>query len=406
MDSTLVETPGPALPLAGRAPDVANAAAQTSATRWRAWRLVLVVVLAVVGLNLLALLLRPVTLWVNFLRLQQTAEKIVLYQQGPRPDVVFMGTSRAFQAFDPDVFNDELQQLTGREVKALNMATASGTLEINYLELKNIISDQKKPSVIVYGLSEFEFQVSGRWNMLRDPRYGYLLLAWSDMLSPFSGTTALDKAYFVVQQACPLCRDRELIRNALNIAFNPDYPGHNEFVKPVAQMHIDTGFWAAPPGAPMQKVDEEKQRKDFQASLKTFRPTPGSLEMLSDFLALAQERSIQVVLVNLPVSQGLLDSFASPEDVAAYTASIRRVADEYGAPLLDLYSEGHEYLAAQLAGSTKWGPPIPPTEAQVTPSPGFIDLHHLNAAGADVVTRLVTRQYLAEYFKAGGAPGR
>jgi len=354
----------------------------------------LAVIAAVVGVNVLVVLARPLILWTNFARFQQTAEKIILYEEGSRPDVVFMGTSRAFQAFDPDVFNDELESQTGRRVRAINMATASGTIEINYLMLKNIITEEKKPSVIVYGLAEFEMVASRRGSMLADPRYGYLLLAPDDIVTPYTGTTALEKMSFVVQQACPLCRYRELIRNGVNIVLNPDYPGHAVYLNPPSAMHIDTGFYAFPVNSPLPRADLEKQRQDFQASLKTFHPTAPSMELFAELLELARQRGIVMLVVNLPVSAEFLSIFP-PENLSEYLSVVHRIAHEQGVPFVDLYTDGYAELSAKVPGNTRWGSSPAPTDAQVVPPPGFADFHHLNMAGADLVTRRVTREALA-----------
>src|SRR5829696_7057928 len=56
-------------------------------------------IVALVGVNVAVLLLEPYLLHLNMYRFQYTGTRIADYYHAPRPNVVFMGSSRALNAF-------------------------------------------------------------------------------------------------------------------------------------------------------------------------------------------------------------------------------------------------------------------------------------------------------------------
>jgi len=152
------------------APPVVDRSSERKQRRQRPvlWALSAVAVTVVV-VNLVVVLLEPYMLYIVRYDQQHTSARIVEYLQAPSPDVMFMGTSRALSGFDPNVVEQEIQSLTGTKISAHNMALTGGTIEIHYLILKNIVRDDKKPKVIVYGLTDSEFYPipSVRWTISR-----------------------------------------------------------------------------------------------------------------------------------------------------------------------------------------------------------------------------------------------
>jgi hypothetical protein len=342
----------------------------------------LAVLATLAAVNALVLVYEPYFLRVATYDHQHTSARMVDYQQGARPDVVFMGTSRALSGFNPAVAEAEIERLTGRRVNTRNMALTGGVVEIQYLILKNIIRDDKKPAVIVYGLGELDITPQQRSPLEYLPYTNRLLRP--DDYWRFSGETLDSKIDFWVDRAFPLYRDRQLIVNSLNIAFNPADPAHKFYAPgPDHRDPAPDGFIPGSGNTRAPAAQLEQNRAEYTPILSNYQLDYQRLQLFHELITLAERRGIAVVLVNMPVDAPFRRLWESEERMDQYQAAVEVLANDHRVPLLDLYRGTDGF-----------------------PADGFWDWHHLNETGAEAVTRLVSEQYLAPIFGgAGVTPG-
>lgn len=339
------------------------------------WLSLAIIPVTFVLLNVVVVAAQPALLRIAMRDYQHTVAKVMLYEDGPRPDIIFMGNSRALNAFNPGLTESEIAHLTGTRIHALNLAISGSTINLNYLVLKNIIRDDKKPRIIVYGLSESELGEGG--NASRQLPYFSLLLRPDDC-AQYCGPNLSAKLQFGLTTLCPICRDADLIRNGLSIAFNPDDPFH-KFYGPGPQ-HLDPAangyfWWPARSHAP--PAGYRLERSIYGPALDKYRYGQTLFVRFRAFLRLAHERGIKVLVVNLPVTSGLKHLWRTKARMDRYVHEVRSVTKASGVPLLDLYKRGD----------------------RVIPAAGFYDQVHLNELGSNILTRMVVTSYLAPWLR-------
>lgn len=323
------------------------------------------------GLNALVVVLEPRLYRMAAYDRQYTVARVADYYEFPvTPDVVFMGDSRALSGLAPSVADAELTPIAGRPVRTLNLSMTGARMNLTYLALKNMITDDKKPSVVVLGISEFAFLPLPGENHTLTERFPFA----STILRPddieYAEPGVAGKGRFVLRSLVPLYKDSQLVRSALSIAFNPDDPSHQWYTGESKWQWSPDGSYI--PGAGIRNPTQDQARAMFYDALQTYTLSTENLRVLEDFIELARDRDIQVVLVVMPVSDIHRSWWGSPGTMAEFRAGVAGVAARKQVPFLDGY--------ASLDGQ------IPPEY--------FWDPSHLNLDGATVLTRRVARQYL------------
>jgi len=320
-------------------------------------------------LNLLIGLFEPYFMGVARYDKQYNLTRLVDYYNAPRPEIMFMGSSRVLSGLNPVVAAQELEQAGLGKRAILNLAVTGSSIDLNYLILKNIIKDDKKPAMIVYGITETEFN-SGR--AMFDYDEYFALAERLDDFGNYSGDNLTKKVSFVLKQLLPLYRDHDILRLAFNIQFNPGDAYHKSYLSGPQQWKPDPGGYFSyyptgvylPPDARIKPLLQNYQYQGYR------------LDRLHDFLKLAKARDIKVLLVNMPVLPATIAMWPGPAELATYYKFLQEQARQFELPYLDLY-QGEKFL----------------TEAD------FWDSSHLNEQGAEKLTRLVTRQLLLEQLK-------
>ncbi len=349
-----------------------------------AWIAVASTIVAFTIVNILVLVFQPYLMRLASYDFQYTSARVADYYFSPRPDIIFLGSSRALEGFDPQIAESEVARLSGAKVRALNLGITGASIELNYLLLKNVIQDSKKPAFIVYGFSEFDL----------DPDFAplqeatlpyYTMFLRPDDFALYAGPSLDDKVHFLLTTLCPLCRDTTLIRNALSIVFNPDDPSHKYFAPgPYHLSPLPGGksVWLHPGPGPKSLIQENYL--EYAARLKKYHVSSRRVELLNDLLALGRKRGIHMVLVNMPVTAVLRHMWSSPAAIRRYDVLVRRIAARNHATLLDLYS----------------------VSPRIFPRKDFLDLHHLDDAGATLLTRMVVRHDIVPLIRHGGSGAR
>lgn len=303
---------------------------------------------------------------------QYTVARVADYYEFPvTPDVVFMGDSRALSGFSPAVADAELTPLAGRPVRTFNLSMTGARMNLNYLALKNMITDDKKPSVVVLGLSEFAFLPLPGENATLTQRFPLS----STILRPddieYAEPGVAGKGRFVLRTLVPLYRDRQLLRNALSIVFNPADPSHQWYSGENRWQWSPDGSYI--PGAGVRNPTEDQARAMFYDALQSYTLSTDNLRILGDFIELAHDRDIHVVLVVMPVSDIHRSWWGSPATMTEFRSSVRDVAARYQVTFLD----GYDSLNREIPPEYFWDP------------------SHLNLDGATVLTRRLARDRLA-----------
>jgi hypothetical protein len=342
----------------------------------RIWRRIGIGLAVFVLINLLVVLLEPYFLYIASFKLLHATDKILLYQQGARPDIVFMGSSRVENGLDPAVVEQAIAEKTGIKPRALNLGMPNNDLQLNYLLLKNIIQDDKKPAVIVYGLSELELD-----NPVQNQNYFQSLiknipdvevLFRPDDVGRYGGSKPEQQAAFMFNQFVPIFRDQKLILTALNIQFNSQNIYHSNYEN---RIDIPSNGYL-PNNTTFDPAKVETNAEIYKSRLPEFQVQNTDLAFLQDFLKLAKQRDIKVVLVNMPVSAQFRNNWQSNDRIKHYTDTIQNLARENEVPLLDAYQNPDGYFTQKT----------------------FYDSNHLNPQGATLLSQMVGRDYLARYF--------
>lgn len=225
---------------------------------------------------------------------QYTVARVADYYEFPvTPDVVFMGDSRALSGFSPAVADAELSPLVGRPVRTLNLSMTGARMNLTYLALKNMITDDKKPSVVVLGLSEFAFLPLPDENATLTQRFPFS----STILRPddieYAEPGVAGKGRFVLRSLVPLYRDSKLLRSALSIVFNPDDPSHQWYSGATRWEWAPDGSYI--PGTGVRNPTEDQARAMFYDALQSYTLSGENLQILGEFIDLAHEWSFAVL---------------------------------------------------------------------------------------------------------------
>ena len=292
----------------------------------------------------------------------------------PRADVVFMGSSLALNGLDPRVAEREIERATGARVRVLNLAIAGSAIDLNFLVLKNIIDDARKPRVIVYGLADFE--MGGRETFSTQPFSSSLFRL--DDFRRYGGGTWRGKAGFLLDRFLPACKNAPLARAALGVCCDDLNPSHEGWQSGATQERRDAhGFFSRPAAYRAAASDLGAMQHRNKKRLANFSPSESRLRDLGAFLDNARGRGIEVVLVIMPVTDAELACWPDEKTRNDFLEAVRQTAaSRRGVVVEDFYTNA----------------------VTAIPDESFVDLYHLNQAGASTLTRLVARKNLAPLF--------
>ena len=243
-----------------------------------------------------------------------TEIKVNALDAGDEVDVLFAGTSSAWQGFVPSVWQAE------GGGTAYNVGLAGGTPEVMQRWLPEEAEPRARPATVLWGLSSFDVA----------PEYGQVQQeAYDDAPETREGWLAdVERAAASVST---LVRERTVLRS-------PDQlwgDGYDERVEDRAEAETITA--------------DDGERRDFtedtyarraaivRARLRDIRPDPDDLDRIADTVQRLGDRGVEVVLVQLPMP----DRFVAlhPDGAADYAQvapALAGLADELGVRFLDL----------------------------------------------------------------------
>ena len=291
-----------------------------------------------------------------------------------RPDVAFMGASRVATLFDPGLVEREIEAADGVAIRAVNLAVTGANADTCRLVLENLIGDDRRPRVIVYGVYELEM-LAGAKTLRQSLPYVSSVERLRDF-ADYADVSWRGRAWFLAEQLFAVERDRRLIRDALEIMFDPDRFEHSLY-RSGAPPPGEKGFHRVP--VSFRDPDPDRPRREYAGPLSRPRFTLATVASLERFLDLARRRGIDVILVDPPVTARHRAFWRRHEDMERYVALVGDVAERRGVPLLELYEN----------------------PGDLVPDEGFVDTHHTNELGAAIVSRELVARVLGARFAVG-----
>jgi hypothetical protein len=283
------------------------------------------------------------------------------------PDVVLVGSSLLMHVLNggdaeylklpqnevyhhkPVILEDLLQKRTGVRVNSFAFAIAGTMASDAYALAKTLFVQERKPRVIIYGIAPRDlidntlgnpsstdtFRLMSRLGGIGDVDWTARNTFWGKVEFLFESVSSLyrHRSYFVYLQ-------QNYVKPLLRIA---GYQVTDEVHTPFAlrrlallEMPEDIGVneRIATPGAPVRYTDnsDEYRRRYQPFKQKDFMAQRAYLEK---FLSYCQQQGIEVVLVNMPLTQENLNLMpAGTYDL--YKQTLTTLAQQYGSQLIDM----------------------------------------------------------------------
>ncbi|MEQ8764501.1 MAG: SGNH/GDSL hydrolase family protein [Planctomycetota bacterium] len=322
---------------------------------------------------------------------EPTMRKVEVFrEQAPTFDVIFLGSSRTRRALVPQTFEEEVAPLIGRELTAFNLGVNATMMPSYTIIARNLLHGDHRPSMLVLGLGARSFNSNS-------PRYDHTirhLCGPLDLLGAYGPHLTSGDELLVVP---------EVMFRATSSLIQLWRRGTDE------EVDLAKGIWelggATYPALTARKslplmIDDSDLRSIVPASeyraqqvalAKATRYRIGQARrvLLEDYdvdgrcttafrelIDICRERSIRLVVLNLPVTEAFAKGAYVDGEYDAYLTRLRELCTEGAVPLFDLNR-----------------PPYRP------PTFFFRDGDHLTREGAWYFTRLVTREVLANLLK-------
>jgi hypothetical protein len=297
---------------------------------------------------------------------------------GRAPDVLYLGSSRALYTVNPARIDDTLAAQQGARTLGCNAGQFASTFEQDYYTLQRVLRDGYTPKLVVEVLWEWNLNANAAVPADSDPFHFNQVLQLaqapdtSRILERMGGLPngipdALD---FLAGQLLPLYGDRTALLQKLcngsqvgpcGVYTSPMDPG----LVHLYQTSTRQG-WVGNGSAPLGRLspDEQLTRLDgltpfLVGTLQRFAIGGHQPDWLAKMIALAKAHGVRFVMLQTPLSPEYYQLFPHQDDWQHVTDFWASFAAAHGVPY---YDESH------LAGYT---------EAD------FVDLHHLQAVGAD-----------------------
>lgn len=234
-------------------------------------------------------------------------------EMGP-VDVVFAGTSMAWQGLDPTVFARE----DGRS--AFNAGLAGGVPEVMEPWLLDQVVPRMQPQTVIWGLSSLDFSASyGSDNLER----------YEDALETRSG--GLAEAERAASALSALVRYRGVLRDP-SALFGSE------------RDRIEADFGSAEeilgPGGVRRDFEvavTEQRRETVGARVRNFALDPADVAAMHRTVSALQQAGVEVVLAEMPVPQRYVDLHPDgAEDMRSVHEAIRAIAERLELDLIDL----------------------------------------------------------------------
>lgn len=297
------------------------------------------------------------TLW-HATNVQTKLDYLRELQHEHNVDVLFVGNSTVLAGIDPEAFDHN------RGVEGTNFAAFNGAIEglpaYGALAFTKIYLHYIQPKVIVYGITPQDINrnsPSGQNITDKIERAPLTLVESGDSFSGWLLGQALDHS--------ALFRYRFVLHQYLLSAGSLPAPVKIYFNK--------RGFVAS--NERLSDVSPPNRGVYYNKDgVLNYAPTGKQLMALQEMMTYCREHHVQLVLLNMPLSDNYYGNFRSPADYQAYLATVSQLAGEFNVPLWDM-----ENL---------------PEVARFNDDK-FADFNHLNRFGAEKLSALLAERYHA-----------
>lgn len=289
----------------------------------------------------------PPTFFLNFMPSAGLMKFWELTGQGIQP-VTFTGSSMIEYALSPNHFRKETAQLFGKPVEAANVGIAAATVRFNYLLIRDVIAPTGTRTVI-YGVELRAFSPDDPH--LNETPMGYAL---TQIDEPFRS------ADLWLLQHSAIFQYRDNVRQLLQ--------GQREILKENWGPVDDPG-WVTYSGAP-----DDIRSLSFLTAMTDEQLATLTMNKLAVF---CKHQALTCIIVNMPV-QTVVNTHTSTSQMLRYKSILKQ--------LIDNGLEVWDFNTVECLGVFDGG---------------FVDLNHLNEAGALKFTRIAAEMYY--HFTTGVA---
>ena len=273
-------------------------------------------------------------------------------------DVLFVGNSTVLAGIDPEAFDHN------RGVEGTNRAAFNGALEglpaYGALTFSKIYLNYIHPKVLVYGITPQDINrnsPSGQNLTDKIERAPLTLVESRDSFAGWLLGQALDSSV--------LFRYRFVLHQYLLSAGSLPAPVKIYFNK--------RGFVAS--NERLSDVSPTSRGIYYNKDgVLNYNPTGTQLTALQELMAYCREQKVQLVLLNMPLSDNYYGNFRSPDDYQRYLSTVAQLAGEFNVPLWDMEN---------LPEVAKFN------------DDKFADFNHLNRFGAKELSALLAERYHA-----------
>jgi hypothetical protein len=278
-------------------------------------------------------------------------------------DILFIGNSAMQAGLDPRVFDAARGKVDGAGPGAFN-AALEGMPPYGTLMFLEIYLRYTHPQLIIYGITPQDLNSNSPWARDITDRVKHSPLALAESRRGLRGrliANLLDFSY--------LYRYRIVLHRML---LSGGMAGDDPYV-----YFDERGYQSLP--RRLSDVPPGKRGAYFnRAGVLNYSAQGVQPESLKDLITYAAREDIKLILVNMPLADDYYSNFDSPEDYQAYYSAIAQIAAENQIPLWDL--EG-------LSGADGFS------------DEHFADFNHLNRAGAQKLSKLLSERYVESVQK-------
>lgn len=240
-----------------------------------------------------------------------TQLRVEMMDERGATDVVFAGTSSAWQAFVPEAFTSA----TGR--RSFNAGLAGAVPVVTGPWLTDEVAPRLDPGLVVWGLTALDLATG----------YG------DDQLAAYDTAVATDDRLLMrvdraVASVSELVRSRRLLRSVGTVRGDEADERAERWEEAVAVTGPDGERLDFGPPDPDDTAIQRARLADFAID-------PDDLRAIRRANATLQDRGVRVVFVELPVPTRFRDLLA-PDDTADVSAAVRGLGAQLGVDVIDL----------------------------------------------------------------------
>jgi hypothetical protein len=240
-------------------------------------------------------------------------------------DVLFVGSSEVFTGVDPEVFDAEVERLTGEQIASYNAGFDAFSAVTANIFTQNVFSEITSPSVILYGLAPRDVSANSRERMEFDS-----VVVSTPLAATYVDNSLRNRAQRFLLKNWYLYRYSSALELAVGEWLGRPYKRDDvSFIS-------SRGFR----DDPTRRLDDDMLRAargEYLDNIEDFEVGGGPIGALIDLMDYCDTNGIQLVIYNAPQDVYVYDLFdGGRADYDAYVRAVRALADEHGAAFIDM----------------------------------------------------------------------